>query len=203
MEKPPVELPQPPQERDDVKVSAHRCPYCRDDVPAAESVVCQDCLTRHHPACWDEAAKCSSCGATARLASERPPLTDARVGELLRNHGYTEAEVAAYLARQRVGLAPCAIGDCVHPGSWTFGPGAARLCEAHARSQHRQATWALGVMAVVVGLVAVGILIGGSLTHEPEMIPVGAVFTAFAIAMGFFARWWQRKGVRPRKTLAP
>ena len=200
MEKPPVEPPQPPRERDDVKVNAHRCPYCRDDVTAAESVVCRDCLTRHHPACWDEPAKCSSCGSTARLASERPPLTDERVGELLREHGYSEAEVAAHLARQRVGLALCAMGDCVQPGSWTFGPGAARLCEGHARTQNRQMTWLVGGLSAFVGLLAVGTAIGGWLAHERELIPLGGLFLVLALVLGVLARWFHRKGVRPRKT---
>jgi F-box protein 11 len=49
--------------------SPTRCPYCHDDVKPAESgwVVCRDCLARHHKECWEDSARCSSCGQTTYL----------------------------------------------------------------------------------------------------------------------------------------
>jgi hypothetical protein len=47
-----------------------RCPFCHDDVQTGDPtwVACADCLARHHAGCWDEGRRCSSCGATDRLA---------------------------------------------------------------------------------------------------------------------------------------
>lgn len=65
-----------PELREDVRVEANRCPFCRDQVEAEESVVCQDCLTRHHRPCWEEGSGCSSCRGINLLepARERDPL---------------------------------------------------------------------------------------------------------------------------------
>lgn len=51
-----------------------RCPFCHEDVrrEAPEAwVACAGCMARHHAACWDEAGRCSACGAGERLAPER------------------------------------------------------------------------------------------------------------------------------------
>ena len=71
-QKAPLPLP-PVVTRDDVTVAAHRCPYCRDVVERdAELVVCRDCLTRHHAACWIEGnAACSSCASTDCLETAK------------------------------------------------------------------------------------------------------------------------------------
>lgn len=59
--------PQPvpgPAERDDVQSRLNRCPYCHDGVAPAESVVCRQCLTRHHASCHAEVGTCQSCGSS-------------------------------------------------------------------------------------------------------------------------------------------
>lgn len=50
-------------------VKSHRCPYCHDDVGPEDCVVCQDCLTRHHPECWEEGLRCSSCSSENKMVS--------------------------------------------------------------------------------------------------------------------------------------
>lgn len=60
----------------DVVVAANRCPFCRDDVAATESVACVTCLTRHHRECWDEAGVCSSCGGGERLEPRSAPAAE-------------------------------------------------------------------------------------------------------------------------------
>ena len=76
-------LPGPgPVERDDVQSRLNRCPYCHDGVAPAESVVCRQCLTRHHASCHAEAGTCQSCGSsdvltqTAASAEEQEPGTE-------------------------------------------------------------------------------------------------------------------------------
>lgn len=77
----------------------HRCPYCHDDVAAAESVACQGCLARHHGSCWEESGRCATCSGAVVLRSDggRPPLTPALVTKLLRQAGYTLPEIRAAL----------------------------------------------------------------------------------------------------------
>lgn len=55
--------------RIEVNRSPTKCPYCHDDVRPAEDawVVCSDCLARHHKECWQDSARCSSCGQTSFL----------------------------------------------------------------------------------------------------------------------------------------
>lgn len=60
--------PEDPAPREDVRVHANRCPFCHDDVQPKESVVCQDCLARHHPPCWAESAGCGTCRGTKLMA---------------------------------------------------------------------------------------------------------------------------------------
>jgi hypothetical protein len=62
-------------QRDDVRLLANRCPFCRDDVSQDSelSVACQACLTRHHAPCWQEAGRCSSCGDERVLARLKTP----------------------------------------------------------------------------------------------------------------------------------
>lgn len=54
--------------RDDVHVGLNRCPFCHEDVEPKQSVVCQECLARHHEECWTEAQECSSCRGTRCMA---------------------------------------------------------------------------------------------------------------------------------------
>jgi hypothetical protein len=87
----------------------HRCPYCHEGCPAAEAVVCRDCLGRHHDACWVELAACSACGAIERLVPERADAsrrTDAELFLLLRAGRYEVVEdylrrCAEYTAQTR------------------------------------------------------------------------------------------------------
>jgi hypothetical protein len=68
---------QAPGPREDVRVGANRCPFCRDGVAPEESVVCQGCLTRHHKPCWEEGSGCSSCQGTSLLEPPRERLPEA------------------------------------------------------------------------------------------------------------------------------
>jgi len=139
MEKPPVEPPQPPPERDDVKLAVSRCPYCRDDVAAEGSAVCEGCLTRHHPACWDEAARCSSCGSTSRLQRAQPG--QAR-GPIHDPEWYMPPPAPVQ----------CVWVGCERPNTWSLGAGPARWCEEHARSK---AALRLLILLVVSALLAI------------------------------------------------
>jgi hypothetical protein len=58
----------------EVDRSPNRCPYCHDEVLAAEEdwLACADCLARHHDECWRELGRCSSCGRDRSLALNRP-----------------------------------------------------------------------------------------------------------------------------------
>jgi hypothetical protein len=57
--------------RIEVSGSKARCPYCHGDVASSEStVVCQDCLARHHAECWKAKGNCSSCRSPNRLVVE-------------------------------------------------------------------------------------------------------------------------------------
>jgi len=49
----------------------HRCPYCHESVApeATDGVACQQCLARHHGACWRELGRCSACQGTTPLAA--------------------------------------------------------------------------------------------------------------------------------------
>ncbi len=59
------------------KAGSTRCPYCHDPCEACEDVaVCSHCLSRHHQACWEEAAHCSSCRAEERIAFQPQPEPD-------------------------------------------------------------------------------------------------------------------------------
>lgn len=51
--------------------SPSRCPYCHDSVPTRGAVVCQECLARHHAACWIEQGECSACACSEKLVSEQ------------------------------------------------------------------------------------------------------------------------------------
>ena len=57
--------------RADLKVvqSAVRCPWCHEDVVIASDdwVACRECMARHHDTCWEERARCATCGGAARL----------------------------------------------------------------------------------------------------------------------------------------
>lgn len=59
--------------RDSVHLKANRCPYCHDRVEIDKSIVCQQCLTRHHDACWVEGGHCSSCGCGNALSLIKEP----------------------------------------------------------------------------------------------------------------------------------
>lgn len=70
------------------KVGPTRCPYCHDDCLASDPVtcVCGDCLSRHHIACWEEAAGCGSCRSQHRLQAVTrptpgPPVVSAETAE--------------------------------------------------------------------------------------------------------------------------
>lgn len=48
-----------------------RCPYCHDDLPAAEAVLCPECSAPHHDECLEIHGKCAILGCNGRLAKRR------------------------------------------------------------------------------------------------------------------------------------
>ncbi len=59
----------------EVRGRPSRCPYCHDDCDAEQAnVVCNDCLARHHAACWAEAGNaCGGCRSTRAAGGGAPP----------------------------------------------------------------------------------------------------------------------------------
>ena len=94
--RPPAANDPTPAEREDVHVAANRCPFCHDDVQATalDGVVCAQCLTRHHDACWKEAAKCSSCGHAQQFGR----LPESKAGRALPTGLLGKAIMVAVLA---------------------------------------------------------------------------------------------------------
>ena len=57
--------------------SPTRCPYCHDACGPedARARACQQCLSRHHAACWREGGeRCASCGSKKALAPTTPDV---------------------------------------------------------------------------------------------------------------------------------
>jgi hypothetical protein len=95
------------EEKTLVKGAPTRCPYCHDECAPEGSVVCQDCLARHHEACWGEAARCGACASERHLApTARPALTRERLERLLSAAGHDVAEAEALLAPRAAGFGP-------------------------------------------------------------------------------------------------
>lgn len=91
-----------------------RCPYCHDACGPedARAMVCQQCLSRHHGACWREGGgRCASCGSTRALAPATPEVRLApaelelvrrglpreAVDRVVRRLGVSEADATAAL----------------------------------------------------------------------------------------------------------
>ncbi|MCA8924198.1 MAG: hypothetical protein KDD82_20480 [Planctomycetes bacterium] len=179
MEKPPADRPPAPVERDDVRVAAHRCPYCRDDVASTEGVVCRECLTRHHPGCWDEAGRCSSCGSGVRL--EVPSATRAA-------------------GSPRSGPA-CALPRCEEPARWEgnrlrLGPRPFPLCDRHGHAVRFRAILGGGFVGVCLTGASWAEAYGAVVDHD-SVLGGMALLTAVFAALGFvvaFHAW--RRGLR-------
>lgn len=99
--------------RGDVRVagSLARCPYCHSDIVPRDSewVACWGCLARHHPDCWDETGKCSTCGHDRFLPAELARKTPSRFRRLaarfLRAARVPAFGIALYLLGPLLGLA--------------------------------------------------------------------------------------------------
>jgi hypothetical protein len=66
-------MSEPGRLRVDARRSRATCPFCRDVLaPEDEVVVCRDCDTRHHEACWDEGGVCSTCSSPTGLRRLAP-----------------------------------------------------------------------------------------------------------------------------------
>lgn len=124
-----------------VSVEANRCPFCRDDVAPTESVVCQSCLTRHHPDCWDEAGQCSSCSSQIRLqagqVSSPRVITDADITRILEKEGYRSEEIMAYLSQRDEAEESCGWDGCSRAAKASSVLGSTSLCLIHARRSAR------------------------------------------------------------------
>lgn len=75
------------------KQSPSRCPFCHDDVTPEASVVCQECLARHHQPCWSEGGRCASCSSTHVMQAVKPPLSWEVAYSILAERGYERAAV--------------------------------------------------------------------------------------------------------------
>lgn len=74
---------------------ATRCPFCHEEcAPEVEVVVCRECLSRHHSACWGEGRACASCGAAEFLSA---PLEATRPAEAATSTGLTRGEVGLWI----------------------------------------------------------------------------------------------------------
>lgn len=133
-----VHADQESTERVQVTVEVNRCPYCRDDVRPIESVVCQACLTRHHPDCWDEAGRCSSCSSEVPMQAGRVEspriITEEDIKRILEKEGYRSEEIAAYLEqRDEEAGEECGWGGCHDRARFRSVLGSNELCLKHAR----------------------------------------------------------------------
>lgn len=51
--------------------SPTRCPFCHEGFGGkSETVVCDDCLSRHHSVCWNDHGACSSCESEHHLSRQ-------------------------------------------------------------------------------------------------------------------------------------
>lgn len=118
------------------RAGATRCPFCHDDVHAAESAVCQDCLARHHPACWQESGSCASCSSENQLQSAPRDFTDLVVREPSREKIESEAEVYAPpsddVKTKRCAWDESPWGHCEEPGTHGTGFTPTLFCQDHA-----------------------------------------------------------------------
>ena len=183
MEKPPVEPSLPPQERDDVKLAVSRCPYCRDDVAAEGSAVCEGCLARHHPACWDEAGACSACGSASRLErAQRRPM-----GGRVHDPEWDTPPPAPV---------ECAWVGCERPNTWAVGDeGLARWCEAHARQTAANGVLLRLVVSAVLAVPGVFLLMIG---YMDQAISLAVLGVAWLGALAYVVWRGLRDGPRER-----
>ena len=95
-----------------VATSPTRCPFCHEGCSpdAADVLVCRDCLSRHHAACWREGEhRCASCGGRRPLEGTAPKpspreralvrrgLADEAAANMARRVGISDAEARAAL----------------------------------------------------------------------------------------------------------
>ena len=113
-------VPPPPREpapaddtaatgRDVPIAGLNRCPWCHDACAPDSATVCQQCLARHHPECWEATGACSSCRSAKALQPAQPPAIAVTAEELeLVRAGRTEEAVARVARRAGVDEAAAA-----------------------------------------------------------------------------------------------
>lgn len=81
----------------------NRCPWCHDACAPESATVCQQCLARHHPECWEATGACSSCRSAKALQPAQPPVVAVTAEELeLVRAGRTDEAVS--LVARRAGV---------------------------------------------------------------------------------------------------
>ena len=174
-----------------VTVEANRCPYCRDDVLAEQSVVCQTCLTRHHPECWDEAGRCSSCSSQTRLQLGKASLrviSEADVQRALQKEGYRREEIKAYFkpSANKYGK-NCAWGECQASATAKSISGGTDLCQIHARTSRQMARLMFLAMAVIAFFITVALQIVGGQSHS--LLSISFIMGFITLGFSLAALW--------------
>jgi len=96
----PDAFAQPAEPAPSAEGGPSRCPCCHDEAIPHKSLVCVECLARHHPTCWHEAGRCGRCSCTQHLEPPPPPpLTRERAVEVLDRAGHTSEQIEELFAR--------------------------------------------------------------------------------------------------------
>lgn len=163
-----------------VRVKSNRCPYCHDDVEASGSVVCQDCLTRHHPECWNEGLHCSSCSSPNKLVSSsepqkieveaktdqsahwddfgRPDLAVQEARRIQQDHGTDSRHTSGDAFNGSVpSELQCTKEDCQRMGAMYSAYSEDRLCPGHAQTHDRRIRVTRALVFFAVILLGIGV----------------------------------------------
>lgn len=101
----------------------NRCPFCHETVHSAESVVCQDCLARHHEDCWTEGGACSSCSSLNLLSPDDDNLcVDAALLNTSRRVSSTADMASSYFGAAFGSLLMFLLFFTLSMGHWAFIP---------------------------------------------------------------------------------
>lgn len=134
----------------EVVVPALRCPYCHDACAPRDSVVCRDCLARHHGECWSERGACSACNASVRLVvEERAALSREEMVDLIRRGRSAEVEQGFVASGLTAEEALRETASVAYQELAALGP----------RSGSSLARWAFGLQSLWLGILSVTVSI--------------------------------------------